>query len=108
MILFPANILGKGSALAFKSAVMSSKPVFVVSDRPPKESDLYTVLKTNLFGIVEGYFCIPPVYKKTGLCYEPAWPHRACGQASLTASAFQAVVLFLGGELRACKELQVL
>jgi len=78
LILFPfgsaqgraSGTMGRGSALAFKSTIMNSKPVFVVSKERPKESELYTVLPSNLFGVVDGYWCIPPVYKKTGLCYE--------------------------------------
>ena len=70
LILFPSDPIGRGSALAFKSAIMNSKPVFVVTDTRPKESSLYIVLKSNLFGIVDGYWCIPHIYGKTGLAYE--------------------------------------
>ena len=70
LVLFPSDPIGKGSALAFKSAIMASKPVFIVTERRPKESDLYQVFPSNLFGIVSGYWCLPPVYGKTGLCYE--------------------------------------
>lgn len=72
LILFPSEPMGKGSALAFKSAIYNNKPVFIVSKTKPKESDLYTVLPSNLFGVVDGWWCIPPVYQKTGLCYETA------------------------------------
>jgi hypothetical protein len=70
LILFPSDPIGKGSALALKSAIYNSKPVFVVSKTKPKDSDLYTVYHSNLFGIVDGWWCIPPVYQKTGLCVE--------------------------------------
>jgi len=66
----PSDQMGRGSALAFKSAIMNSKPVFTVTDTRPKDSDLYTVIKSNLFGIVDGFWCVPPVYAETGLCYE--------------------------------------
>ena len=61
---------GKGSSLAFKSAIMDNKPVFVVSKTRPNNSHLYSVYPSSLFGIVEGYWCVPPVYADTGLCYE--------------------------------------
>ena len=81
LILFPSDPigkpqpllskeLGKGSALAFNNAIKNNKPVFVVSGSSPKESDLYTVLPSNLFGVIDGYWCIPNVYKNTGLCNE--------------------------------------
>ena len=70
VILFPDDPFGKGSALAFKSAIYSNKPVFVVSKTRPEESNLYTVLPSNLFGVVDGFWCVTPVYKDTGLTYE--------------------------------------
>ena len=73
LILFPSDPIGKGSALAFNNAVKNNKPIFVVSGSSPKESDLYTVLPSNLFGVIDGYWCIPNVYKNTGLCNEIAY-----------------------------------
>ncbi len=70
LILFPSEPIGRGSALAFKSSIYNNKPVFIVSKTKPKESSLYTVFHSSLFGVVEGYWCIPPVYADTGLCYE--------------------------------------
>jgi hypothetical protein len=72
LILFPSDPMGKGSALAFKSAILNNKLVFVVSKTKPQESSLYTVLSSNLFGVVDGFWCVPPVYADTGLCYETA------------------------------------
>jgi hypothetical protein len=69
LVLFPASPIGRGSRLAFKSAIMSNKPVFVVTNERPKESDLYSIFSSSLFGIVDGFWCIPPVYHDTGLCY---------------------------------------
>jgi|GEM_PF-2080852 len=80
LILFPSDPIGKGSNLAFKSTIMQSKPVFIV---PPdnirrlqdtdilKDNDIYTVYSSNLFGIVDGWWCLPPIYEESGLCYEP-------------------------------------
>ena len=70
LILFPSDPIGRGSALAFKSAIYNNKPVFVVTSTRPADSDLYSVYPSSLFGVVEGYWCIPPVYADTGLCYE--------------------------------------
>ena len=70
LVLFPSDPIGKGSALAFKSAIYNGKPVFVVSETKPKESELYTLLPSSLFGIVRGFWAVPPVYQNTGLCHE--------------------------------------
>ena len=70
LILFPSDPIGRGSALAFKSAIYNNKPVFIVTSTRPAKSDLYSVYPSSLFGVVEGYWCIPPVYQDTGLCYE--------------------------------------
>ena len=70
LILFPSDPIGRGSALAFKSAIYNNKPVFIVSKTKPKPSSLYSVFSSNLFGIVDGFWCVPPVYKKTLLCSE--------------------------------------
>ena len=70
LVLFPSDPIGKGSALAFRSAIYACKPVFVVSKTRPKESHLYKVLYSNLFGVVEGWWCIPHIYQETGLTNE--------------------------------------
>ena len=70
LLLFPSDPMGRGSALAFKSAIYNSKPVFVVSKTKPKESNLYNLLPSNLFGVVDGFWAVPPVYQLTGLCHE--------------------------------------
>ena len=70
LILFPSNPIGKGSSLAFKSTIMSNKPVFIVTKTKPVYSDLYSVFPSNLFGVIDGYWVIPPVYQDTGLCHE--------------------------------------
>ncbi len=72
LVLFPSEPFGKGSLLAFKSAIFQNKPVFVVSDVIPDSNDLYSVVSSNLFGVVKGYWCIPPVYRETKMCYEGA------------------------------------
>jgi hypothetical protein len=69
LILFPSDPIGRGSALAFKSAIYNNKPVFVVSNTKPRESDLYSVFPSSLFGVVQGFWAVPPIYQN-GLCYE--------------------------------------
>jgi hypothetical protein len=80
LVLFPSDPIGKGSALAFRSAIHNSKPVFVISDSMSQDTvqrlqgdgkDLYSVYPSNLFGVADGYWCVPPVYEDTGLCSEP-------------------------------------
>jgi len=70
LVLFPSSPMGKGSSLAFRSAIMGSKPVFIVTKDRPKDSNLYRIFYSSLFGVVEGYWCIPYIYKDTGLCYQ--------------------------------------
>ncbi len=62
--------MGRGSALAFKSAIYNNKPVFVVTSTKLSDTNLYSVYHSSLFGVVQGYWCIPPVYQKTLLCHE--------------------------------------
>jgi len=72
LVLFPAHPMGPGSRLAFASAIMNEVPVFVVQDARPPESDLYGIYPSDLFGLIKGFWCVPPVYQETGLCYEAA------------------------------------
>ena len=62
-ILFPDNPYdqswGKGSTLVFLSAMTHLKPVFVVSKRQPKIQAHYQVFRSNLFGVVQGYWAVP-------------------------------------------------
>ena len=46
---------GRGSQLAFNTAVQQRIPVFVVTAIPPLGSRNYAVQKGSLFGIVSGY-----------------------------------------------------
>ncbi|MBN2545512.1 MAG: hypothetical protein JXB50_06930 [Spirochaetes bacterium] len=62
--------MGKGLALVFKLAIYNNKPVFIVSKTKPKDSPLYSVYHSSLFGIIDGWWCVPPVYQETGLCVE--------------------------------------
>ena len=43
LILFPSDPIGRGSALAFKSAIYNNKPVFVVTPTRPAKSTIFTV-----------------------------------------------------------------
>ena len=61
---------GKGSALAFKTAMFHVKPVFVVAEKPPKKSIHYVVLPARLFATVNGYWAVPHPYGDGGTCDE--------------------------------------
>ena len=50
---------GRGSQLAFDTARHTLKPVFAVTSNPPKPSDGETVVASNLFGVVDGYWVVP-------------------------------------------------
>ena len=68
LILFPENPRtgrwGRGSLLAFHTAVYNLKPVFVVSHSTPPASPLYHIIPAFLFGIVSGFWVVPhPVYE---------------------------------------------
>jgi hypothetical protein len=72
VVLFPEHpyckTWGKGSKLVFTSAMYHLKPVFVVADNPPKESCLYKVLASNLFGTVSGFWAVPHPVTEGGTC----------------------------------------
>ena len=74
VLLFPEDPAtgrwGKGSTLAFKTALYHIKPVFVVATDPPKQSAHYLVLPANLFGIIDGFWVVPHPYEEGGTCDE--------------------------------------
>ena len=76
LILFPDDPItqkwGKGSTLAFNSAVLNLKPVFVVSKSEPPAAPLYNIFPTSLFNIVKGCWVVPHPYSQGGIC-EDEW-----------------------------------
>ncbi len=58
LVLFPAD-WGRGSTLAFRTAVYNLKPVFCVSPTAPPPSPLYRIFPASLFGIVSGFWVVP-------------------------------------------------
>ena len=58
LVLFPSE-WGKGSTLAFRTAVYNLKPVFCASPAAPPPSPLYRIFPASLFGIVSGFWVIP-------------------------------------------------
>lgn len=74
VLLFPENpqnnSWGKGSSLAFRTAMYHLKPVFVVASKPPKESIHYRVITADLFNLVSGYWVVPHLYEDGGTCDE--------------------------------------
>ena len=74
LVLFPHNPetgkCGRGSALAFRTAVYNLKPVFVSSLSPPPHSHLYRIFPASLFGIVPGFWIVPHQIYSGGPCDE--------------------------------------
>lgn len=72
LIVFPIDPKtgkwGKGSTLAFNSAIHNLKPVFVAAKTPPPENPLYIILPGDLFGIVSGFWAVPHPMEKGGTC----------------------------------------
>ncbi|MBD3327814.1 hypothetical protein GF340_00760 [Candidatus Peregrinibacteria bacterium] len=70
LLLFPEDPTtgkwGKGSTLAFETAMYHNKPVFVAEAQPPQKSEHYCILPSRLFAIVDGYWIIPHAYKGGG------------------------------------------
>ena len=63
LILFPDNprtgAWGRGSSLAFRTAVQQHKRVFVVTTIPPLTKRQTRVVPASLCGIVSGYLVVP-------------------------------------------------
>lgn len=63
LVLFPddpsTGTWGKGSQLAFNTAVQQHKPVFVVTTIPPVETAQVRAVAASLFGVVSGYCVVP-------------------------------------------------
>jgi hypothetical protein len=63
LVLFPddpsTGTWGKGSQLAFNTAVQQHKPVFVVTGIRPVETAQIYVVPASLFGVVSGYWVVP-------------------------------------------------
>jgi len=74
LVLFPADPVfghwGKGSTLAFRTAVYNLKPVFVSAPTAPRPSPLYRIFPANLLGIVPGFWVVPHQIYKGGPCDE--------------------------------------
>jgi len=72
LVLFPddpaTGAWGRGSRLAFNTAVQQHKPVFVVTNIPPLNTKQLQVTADSLFGVVSGYWVAPlgvPVQEET-------------------------------------------
>jgi len=73
LVLFPEDPTtkswGKGSNLAFRTALLNLKPVFTASSHPPKPSQHYLLHSASLFDLVDGWWVVPhPV--EAGTCDE--------------------------------------
>lgn len=73
LILFPDDPAtgrwGKGSRLAFRSALLQLKPVYVVTATRPADSPHYRVIPDSLYGITDGYWVVPHPTER-GTCDE--------------------------------------
>ena len=58
------NRWGKGSSLAIRSCIKYGKPVFVITNNPPEDSNDYRIFPSSLFGVVKGYWIIPTSIKE--------------------------------------------
>ena len=74
LVLFPADPVfghwGKGSTLAFRTAVYNLKPVFVSAPTAPRPSPLYLIYPAHLLGLVPGFWVIPHQIYEGGPCDE--------------------------------------
>ncbi len=74
LVLFPADPVfghwGKGSTLAFRTAVYNLKPVFVSAPSAPRPSPLYRIYPSSLLGIVPGFWVVPHQIYEGGPCDE--------------------------------------
>jgi len=63
LVLFPddpaTGAWGRGSSLAFNTAVQRHIPVFVVTEHPPSVTRQYRAFADSLCGIVNGYWVVP-------------------------------------------------
>ena len=76
LVLFPAGPAngrwGRGSTLAYRTALYNLKPVFVVSSQRPTPRLGYLIAPATLFGIIDGYWVIPHPTREGGSC-EDEW-----------------------------------
>jgi len=73
-VLFPQRpsdgSWGRGSQLVFRACLYQLKPLFVVSSRRPPLSAHYRVLRSSLFGVVDGWWVVPHPVEEGGTCDE--------------------------------------
>jgi hypothetical protein len=74
LVLLPADPVfgrwGKGSTVAFKTAVYNLKPAFISAPSAPRRSPLYRIFPSSLFGIVSGFWVVPHQIYEGGPCDE--------------------------------------
>lgn len=72
LVLFPNDLLsgtwGKGSTLAFTTALLNLKPVFVATDQPPDPIPSYLIAAGSLCDLVSGYWVLPYPEDEGGVC----------------------------------------
>ena len=74
LALFPSDSglghWGKGSTLAFRTAVYNLKSVVVSAPTVPRSSPLHRIYPADLLGIVPGFWVIPHQIYEGGPCDE--------------------------------------
>ena len=72
LVLFPIDPhtgrWGKGSTLAFNTALYNLKPVFVVSNERPDPIPSFLVVAASLCDVVSGYWVLPYPEQQGGVC----------------------------------------
>jgi len=72
LVLFPINPQtgrwGKGSTLAFNTALYNLKPVFVATDERPDPIPSFLVVAASLCDVVPGYWILPYPEQQGGVC----------------------------------------
>jgi hypothetical protein len=75
LILFPSDPIGKGSSLAFRTAINRDIPVFVVAKDFTQDTVLriqgeFDIHPSGLFGVVKGFWCVPQACRQRPLINE--------------------------------------
>ena len=72
LVLFPLDPStgrwGKGSRLAFNTALYNLKPVFVVTNKRPDPVPSFLIFAASLFDVLPGYWIVPCPEKQGGVC----------------------------------------
>ena len=72
LVLFPLDPStgrwGKGSTLAFNTALYNLKPVFVAAGKPPDPVPSFAIVAASLCDVLSGYWVVPLPDQQEGVC----------------------------------------